>query len=397
MVPGFGAALGLLLLGATEVGAGVDATAQAGFAPIGPTEPSEPALAGILVPKAAMTTYGRRRALTLTYAPRLYIRHPNLAGSARPLLLHRGSFDYGDALTRRLRFTTELAASAGEVDYSHQALVFTETQTTPAQSAVIEMATVSAVSAVAVQSTRRLQLSLGAQAAHSRPLDATLDIATTSRVLGTAAQRYQLTRVDTLGTSLAAGQVWFDKGPRYWVVDLLGSWLHRLEREAALDLAVGASAARLIGGDERFLLSPAGRVNLFGPLSRGRRSALSGRLTLTLGAGFDPVLLEYVPAAGAGAGLYWQRGPHWQAGLEVDGRTAVTKAPNATTSQQTYLSAHTFVREQLRPSLVFEYGLMAQSRASHLAAEHFELFNREAWAYVRVSWGLRTRSGMTTP
>ena len=218
MLSVFGAALGIVVLGATELGAGAQATAEAGFAPIAPGEPSDPAVAFTLVPEASITWYARRRALTLRYAPRFYTRHPNLLGTARPLLLHRGFVEYGEVLSRRVRLATLVSGSMGEVDYSSQALVFHEAQTTPARRAVIEMATVSGGPTVTVRSTRRLHLMVGAHAMHSRPLDESAGIAATSRVVGMLGQRWQHTRRDVLGTSLAAGQAWFGGGPRYWVM-----------------------------------------------------------------------------------------------------------------------------------------------------------------------------------
>jgi len=375
---------------ATELGAGIQATTQAGVAPVSPGEPSEPTVAEELVPYSHVRWYGQRRSLALRYAPRFYARHPNLMGFSRPLVLHRGILEYRDELARRVALSTLLTGSAGEVDYTSQGMVFSASQASQARMPVIDIAQVSAETLVEVESTRRLQLTFGGQAAYSTPLQETIYVATTGRLAGIVGERLQLTQRDTLGLSAIVSQVWIVDGARYWVAEAAGTWGRTLARDTTLELGFGVAAARMVGADQQIEYYPTGQASVSAVLARRSGSVLRGQMGAAASAGLDPILRQFVPVVTVSTGLYWERTVRWTGGFELSGATVLTETPLSEATPQTIASGRVFVRERLGRTVAVEYGARGQTRASNLRAEHLDPRDHEAWAYVQFLWALST-------
>gem|GEM_PF-5591815 len=129
-------ALPCALFGAvrTDAAVGVQSDTAVGSASpqLGPQSHNEATIMTQVGPAAGLRFRTERTTVIVRYFPRLYLRYPNLADAARPLLFHWVGLSATHRLSPRISWSLSSTAGQGELDYSSP-FVMAGSAATPAQ------------------------------------------------------------------------------------------------------------------------------------------------------------------------------------------------------------------------------------------------------------------------
>jgi len=416
VLPALGALGGALLLGSVDVDQAVFARAEvaAGSAPPAPGEAAEPALSAELRPGAALRLRSERSSLTLRLEPRFHYRTPNLANLDRPLVLLRTDASYLHALTPRLAHRTNVSATYGEVDYLDLDLSFGDTAPTrELRDPVITRFSTDAQTGFAWQATRRYEISVDAVASYQVELEE--DQQTPA---GSGSPAPAIGQPETLAVGIDVIQEYeldersvlrLPVSPRYYsvtpgndqiavAVDVV--YRRLLEPRATLEIGAGAAFVKDVEGECDRLADPecerpeeadplavlprasVGYQRVLNDASR-RRSVL--RLRAALETPFDPILGDLRPLASVEAGHDRELDRDWSLSFVLQAATVTTADPLADGSAESTGAATALANYRIAPWMLFDFGTRLSTRASHLAADSFELTETQVWGFCGLT------------
>ena len=425
----FFSVLAPLLASPFELNASVAAETRAGEEPILNAEVSERFVAELVIPQVEADLRQERLDVSLAYFPRVIWQSPNTLGrTVRPLFLNQATL----VLSAQPSATTKVSARAfgsyGEPDYTILPQLIGASQGMVAQGSgqasvpqVVKILTASARAAIQTQVSRRLLLTVSAEANHFRPL---LDqpaipppsMTTTSTntsyfltrqttVAANPGALFRLTPVDDLGLFVGAAYSTYSSGIEFLLVSSTLSWRTRRASGNDLRLDLGVTEVRNVGlipaGGFREALSPTGSVEALWHVMSEDDYGLTARLKAGVDEFADPVLAVTYPRATVSGQMTLGLAPDWTLAIQADFSTGLQNAPTTvigapltvpSTAQEpdeTVFSLAVPVRHRLSKNLIMEFGGRWTERAPTIVASDFAFRERVFWAYLTLTYSTR--------
>jgi hypothetical protein len=417
--------------GIVEAAAGVDGEVAAGRAPVDPTIPdqrSENSITFTLVPGAALRLRSQTNNLTLTYAPRIFYRAPNVLEVDRPLVLHQVTLEDAVALSRRLNWGSSASLSIGEIDYTASSLVFAP-GTSAVRTSVADIVRAEGRTGIVYDVTRRLRWSLDASGEYTTPIG---DTGTTgvpadsplpgnlalgalpesAQVSTESSLSYALNRADRIGVAGEVTYQWFPDTGRFLLFSPDVTWESQLNRRTSVAVSAGIAyvvALETQGGiNQENAFGGTGSFQLANVFEKTRAMTVTGAFNASLDWFFDPVAGTSQPRAGMDVGVDIQIRREWQISPNVSfyavlrdrgntiGEPAIetpdgTTAPVVTDVQgidydSTQLRAEVPFRYSLSNNVLLTFGARGSLRGNSLIDDDFKLDRLvEIWAFAGLT------------
>lgn len=417
--------------GIVEAAAGVDGEVAAGRAPVDPTDPdqsSENSITFTLVPGAALRLRSQTNNLTLTYAPRIFYRAPNVLEVDRPLVLHQVTLEDAVELSRRLSWGSSASLSIGEIDYTASNLVFAP-GTSAVRTSVADIVRAEGQTGIRYDVSRRLRWTWDASAEYTTPLgdtgtsglpaDAPLPdnlafgaLPESAQVSTNSGLSYALNRADRVGVNGEVTYQWFPDTGRFLLFSPDVTWESQLDRRTSIALSAGIAyvvALETQGGiEQENAFGGTGGFQLASVFQKTRAMTVTGAFNTSLDWFFDPVAGTSQPRAGADVGVDVQIRRKWQISPNVsfyavlrdraqalgeppietpDGTTApVVTGLQGIDYDSTQLRAEVPFRYSLSDEVLLTFGVRGSMRGNSITDDDFELDRLvEIWAFAGLT------------
>lgn len=321
------------------------------------------------------------RAMAL-YAPRFFVRYPNVLGVRRPALLHQASAMYRPVVRPDRSLTLDAGVRVGELDYTALSLVLGEQQVVAPEDPLIEILSLRGQAAWSQVLSPRWQWQLSTPVVYQKPLN-DVGVAEMTRVGVASGAAHRVSR--RLTWALGGGGEYVELGGADYLVAYVrsgGQW--RVSRSHTAGLEVGVGRAQLLDsdadapGDEAFFYPVAGAE-----WSTRRRTGRES-YALNVDGRIDPVLRAIRPRATLALSTMerWTRQHATVATLTAS--TAVAEPPEAADVNETSVRAN-LALNWTQPNWLLRFGVRAGFRSPHLS-EKFEIRERIAMVFLGVSW-----------
>jgi hypothetical protein len=379
---------------------------RGGIAPVRADEESVPSVATVLNTSLGVRLLSERLQVTLSYAPQILLRRPNLADRWRPLLMHQISLGGRWRATRATALNTEVSASAGEADYiALRQLIGMQQAALPDS---INLFTGRAEAGMQVRTSPTDRWRATASGQRLQPLDGALDAASTAGVfifprqtqagLGTE-YVHAVDRKTTLGGSFEGGYLRHTSmlTNTYALVTPKFLVTHATERNEQFAVGLGATWVQSIASARTPIrdLFPAADLSFETGAYQDRHTVVSVGTTVRIAWVLDPILGSGAPV---GTALVFARATFsrkWLATPTLSFSTSLQGEPRAGNPNETLYSAQTPIFYRVNSSVSLEFGSRFFQSAPHLNADRVRAPQREAWAYFAVRTNFDTRNTPT--
>jgi len=401
----------------TDAAVGLRADTAIGSASrlLGPGGHNEPTIMAQAVPAAGIRLRNARTSVVLRYFPRLYLRYPNLADAARPLLFHYLGLSTTHLLSPRLSWLTSSTVGQGEVDYSSPFAAGsgqpiqsttqdgTPSATAPTQSAqssqtaatstaqrlsVIRLRTLSASTTLSWQESQRANmfLDLFTSGTAALPGGFPLPNGTVWIVGGDMTQDFLLSPQDGAGFTLSYQRGHLAKAPDFDNASATLNWSRKYSAIAQLGLYAGFGVMRSYGRPLTGWPVAWATWQAEGVTERGfRRSAMlsSGVRTFV-----NTLVGTAAPMAFAQGSMTYDLEYRWwfDAGIgyqmPISNGTAAANAQLILSSGNWQLAFH----RRIDRHIAIDFGLRGYLFADSPMVSNPHILGTQSWAFVGFTW-----------
>ncbi len=378
----------------TDVSGGASTEVRGGWAPTTPTSESTPAFTLLVTPNIDLQHRHRRRGtVRLGYAPRMFLRLPNLLSVQRPLILHQIELDYARPLTRAWQFATNVQGRIGELDYTAAGTAFDPGQTNIPNVSVLSLAIVDGAVGFVGALNPQTSLTLGAGGGTRRQLSDAGDQGILAQSYGnfTVGPAFSLSARDDLQAGATVSLIDFDPGALFVAVDARLAWVHSIRSSLRLSLDAGVFITRVAARQDDptgidGATFPVGGIGLDGTMIARSNYSIGGGIAGSVFGVFDAASGRLLYRTMLNTGITAFFPPRWSAGIEASFVTAISREPLDDSAgfvePETLVNLRTPITYTIDRTKALEFGVLAGARAPHLAADSFDTTRYEAWLYV---------------
>ena len=412
--------LALLASAQTDLAVGMRADTAIGSASrvLGPDGHNEPTVMAQAAPAAGLRMMDARTTVVLRYFPRLYLRYPNLADAARPLLFHWVGLSATHLLSPRVTWSLLSTAGQGEMDYS-SSLVAASGQTaqanppniatgTPQTTQTSQTAATSAAQRLSVLRLRTLAASTTMGWQESQRANMSLDLFTS----GTAAapgglplpngtvwivgsdmtQEFLVAPQDGTGLTLSYQHGYVESAPQFDNASATWNWAHQYSATTQAALYAGFGVMRSYG---RPLSGwPVAWITLqsTGFTERGFRRSLmlsSGVRTFV-----NTLVGTATPMAFVQGSAIYDLESRWWFDALVGFQMPVSKGTTIDNSQliMSLGNGQLALHRRVGQNFVVDFGVRGYLFADSPVVSNPQILGTQIWAYVGFTWSESTRN-----
>ena len=371
------------------------------------------------MPSAGLRFRSERTTVILKYFPRLYLRYPNLANAARPLLFHRVGMLAARQLSQRVSWSLSSTVGQGDMDYTSPLVLTTNasgrpspdpqdtasgvtaqpqgTQATQSSAStanqrqtVLSIRTLTASTSIGWQESQRSQLSLAIfiSGTGAIPGGQSLPNGTAWLVGSSLTQGFLVTPRDNTGLPLTHQHGYVELTSDFDNVSAIWDWSHQYS--VATQAGVYAGVGVIHADGQSLAWSPSGWINwqTSGTTQRGFRRSLM------LSSGVRTFVNTFAgtayPAAFIQGSMIYDLAPRWSFDALLSYQMPLTNGTSAASSQLVMstgnwqFSFHRRIGQ--RQNFAVDFGLRGYFFSDSLAVSNPKILGTQTWAFVGFTW-----------
>ncbi len=363
-------------------------------------------------PMAGVRVRSERTTIIIKYFPRLYLRYPNLAGAARPLLFHRAGLAASHLVSPRVAWVLSSTVGQGEMDYSTplglnsgtnalspqspatlpqgtQTSVTSATTTTQRQT-VLRLRTLTASTTVGWQESQRAQASISSFVTGTAALPGGVDLPSgTVWVVGSnLTQGFMIAPQDSTGINLTYQYGYVQRAPNFHSASAIWNWSHRFTEATQAGVYAGIGAIKTEG--QSASLSPSGWLTW--QTSGTTQSGLVRTLALSSGVhtSVNTLAGTAYPAAFVQGSVAHDLAPRWSFDALLSYQTPLSAGTSGANAQLNMsmgnwqLAFHR--RFGQRQNFALDFGLRGLLLSDSLTVSNPQVLSTQTWAFVGFTW-----------